>query len=78
MRALNQRVPMDAVKPRDYFNQEQDEMFIVCGQSAMLANMMTYELHTEITRGLWWFWLSLLGGCAILFVLFSYVFERKL
>ena len=53
-------------------------MFIVCGQSKALSYIMDAELDEEITRGLWWFWLSLLGGCAILFLIFSYLFERRL
>ena len=65
------------VSQREYF-QEQDAMYLVCGQSALLSDRMTVELAEEITRGLWWFWLSLLGGCAILFVFMSYAFERHL
>ena len=39
---------------------------------------MDEYLNSEIARGLWWFMLSLLGGVAICFVIFSYYFERRM
>ena len=53
-------------------------MYIVVGHSAALSIVMKDALDKEITRGLWWFYLSLLGGCAICFLIFSFVTERHL
>ena len=39
---------------------------------------MSARLDTELERELLWFYLSLLGGVAILFILFSIIFERRL
>jgi len=77
MRAKNSRVPQTNVKTHK-FHTPGDEMYIVCGHSAALSYIMDDELRKEIFRGLWWFYLSLLGGCAVLFALFSWAFERRL
>ena len=53
-------------------------MYVVVGQSSALRFVMNEYLNAEIARGLWWFMLSLLGGVAICFVIFSYIFERRL
>jgi len=68
---------MKGVQTHDYYN-SRDEMYIVVGHSAALRYIMDQALYTEIVRGLWWFYLSLLGGCALCFVLFSWFFERRL
>ena len=53
-------------------------MFIVVGHSAALTFVMDDYLHAEITRGLWWFFGSLLAGVSICFIIFSICFERRL
>jgi len=53
-------------------------MYIVVGHSVGLNLVMDEQLHKEITRGLYWFMFSLVGGVAICFVIFSYCFEQRL
>ena len=53
-------------------------MYIVVGHSVGLNLVMDDMLHQEITRGLWWFMSSLVGGVAICFVIFSICFEKRL
>lgn len=53
-------------------------MYVVVGHSIGLRAVMDEKLHEEITRGLWWFMCSLIGGVAICFIIFSYCFEQKL
>ena len=53
-------------------------MYVIVGHSAALRFDMSENLHTEIARGLWWFMLILLGGVAVCFIIFSYIFERRL
>jgi hypothetical protein len=53
-------------------------MTVVVGHSAALRYVMDRALEDEISRGLWWFFGSLLGGVAIFFVLFATIFERQL
>ena len=53
-------------------------MKVMVGQSSFLKYTMDEELHAEIARGLLIFFLSLLGGSLLLFVVFSAIFERRL
>ena len=68
---------MDGIKTHKYY-QPEFEMFIVVGHSKGLSSIMSESLQVEIVRELWWFYLSLLGGCSICFFVFSYCFERRL
>ena len=77
MKVMNQQSPLLNVTKHDYYNEDY-HMIVVVGHSAALRFVMDEKLHEEIARGLWWFMLSLLGGVAICFVLFSYCFERRL
>lgn len=54
------------------------KMYVAVGHSVSLREVMNDMLHAEITRGLWWFMCSLVGGVAICFIIFSYCFEKKL
>ena len=63
--------------PHEYYD-EVYEMFVVAGHSAALNFVMEDRLYGEISRGLWWFFGSLLGGTTILFLIFSLLFERNL
>ena len=77
MNVQNQRSPLEEVTPHAYYD-EVYEMFIVAGHSAALSFVMEDRLHEEISRGLWWFFGSLLGGTTILFIIFSVIFERTM
>lgn len=61
----------------DYYD-EAYVMYVVVGQSASLTYVMDEHLNSEIERGLVWFMLSLVGGVAICFIIFSCCFERRL
>lgn len=77
MDVQGQQVPLQGVKTHANFDPS-FTMYVVVGHSVALRNVMDDKLHEEITRGLWWFMLSLIGGVAICFIIFSWVFERKL
>ena len=77
MNVQNQRSPLEEVTPHAYYD-EVYEMFIVAGHSAALSFVMEDRLHEEISRGLWWFFGSLLAGVSICFIIFSICFERRL
>lgn len=68
---------MEGLIPHTYYN-EAFVMYVILGQSSTLPFVMSEYLHLEISRGLWWFMLILLGGVATCFVIFSYIFERRL
>lgn len=70
-------MPMDGIKTHKYY-QPEFEMFIVVGHSKGLSSIMSESLQVEIVRELWWFYLSLFGGCLICFFVFLYCFERRL
>ena len=53
-------------------------MKVMVGQSSYLKYVMDEQLSEEISRGLWIFFCSLLGGSLLLFVIFSAIFERRL
>ena len=53
-------------------------MYLVVGHSAALRFVMSENLHSEISRGLWWFMFFLLSGVLVCFVGFSWIFERRL
>ena len=64
MNVQDQRSPLENVTPHAYYDSN-FEMYIVVGHSAALTFVMDEYLHAEITRGLWWFFGSLLAGvCA--------------
>ena len=69
--------PMTELKTHKYYNPE-FVMTIIIGQSGNLKHVMDDNLEQEISRGLLIFFLSLLGGSLLLFVVFSAVFERRL
>lgn len=77
MRAENIRVPDKGIQKHDLYNDDH-EMYLIVGHSKALSSIMSEYLNEEIVRGVWWFYLSLLGGMTILLVIFSYVLERKL
>jgi len=77
MKALKEEVPQKGLKLHSMYS-ESFKMYVVVGQSASLTFTMDKALDDEIARGLWWFMLSLLGGVAFCFVLFSWIFERRL
>jgi len=53
-------------------------MYVYVGNSVGLEDKMSEMLNKEISRGLWWFMCSLIGGVAICFVIFVFVFEKLL
>lgn len=61
----------------DYYD-EAYVMYVVVGHSASLTYVMDEHLNDEIERGLVWFMLSLVGGVAVCFIIFSCCFERRL
>ena len=77
MNVQDQRSPLENVTPHAYYDSNY-EMYIVVGHSAALTFVMDEYLHAEITRGLWWFFGSLLAGVSICFIIFSICFERRL
>ena len=77
MNVQNQEIPQPEIETHRYFD-ESMRMYIVVGQSDALGFLMSDYLYIEITRGLWWFWLSLLGGVFICFLVFWIITERRL
>ena len=53
-------------------------MYLIAGHSSALRFVMSENLHSEISRGLWWFMLFLLSGVLVCFIGFSWIFERRL
>ena len=60
-----------------YYN-EDFVMRVIVGQRGSLKDVMDEELEKEISRGLLIFFLCLLGGSLLLFLVFSAIFERRL
>ena len=69
--------PMTELKKHKYYNPAY-VMTVIVGQSGDLKYVMNENLETEISRGLLIFFLSLLGGSLLLFLVFSAIFERRL
>ena len=69
--------PMAELKTHKYYNPE-FVMTVIVGQSGNLKYVMDSNLEKEISRGLLIFFLSLLGGSLLLFLIFSAIFERRL
>ena len=69
--------PLMGLETHSYYD-ETYVMYIIVGHSSALRFVMSEYLHDEIARGLWWFMFSLLGGVAVCFMIFSYIFERRL
>ena len=68
---------MEGIVPHAYFDPI-NTVYVVVGHSVDLRGVMDDNLHSEIGRGLWWFMLTLIGGLAIVFVVFLCFFERSL
>ena len=69
--------PMKELKTHKYYNSAY-VMTVIVGQSGNLKYVMDDNLEQEISRGLLIFFLSLLGGSLLLFLVFSAIFERRL
>ena len=74
---MMQAVPMQGLATHKYYD-DSFEMYVVVGQSSVLKFLMTEHLQKEISRGLWIFMISLMGGAFLCFVIFSIWFERHL
>ena len=68
---------MTELKKHKYYNPAY-VMTVIVGQSGNLKYVMNENLETEISRGLLIFFLCLLGGSLLLFLVFSAIFERRL
>ena len=53
-------------------------MYVVVGHSAALSLVMDAKLTEEISRGITLFLIALFASVLILFIAFSWAFERKL
>lgn len=74
---MMQVVPMQGLATHKYYD-DSFVMYVVVGQSSVLKFLMTEHLQNEISRGLWIFMISLMGGAFLCFVIFSIWFERHL
>ena len=66
---------MNGLKMHQYYNPE-FVMTCIVAQSNSLKYTLDDMLYAEIGRGLWIFFISLLGGSLFMFVIFSALFER--
>ena len=77
VKVQNQEVPLSGVTVHEYYDPAYI-MYVVVGHSAALSLVMDEKLTLEISRGITLFLIALFASVLILFIAFSWAFERKL